>query len=121
MIEIVFRDGPDDFRACPALVCDNCRRQVVGQGIILWAERSEPSRVNSPMFVAHKGLCDEMLKSWLDKQYPVRDNWIDAWEEATKVVPDLAYNAVNTVSANPDVSLQIVPVVHPSKPMATEP
>jgi hypothetical protein len=95
MIEVVPYSGPPEAMNCPAIICDACRRQVVGKGNIVWAYKvvhnDDELRQQSPVFAAHKGSCDRGLDLWLKKQYG--SGWIIMWEELGTYLRQLAYNA----------------------------
>ena len=97
MIEIVPRSGPPEALSCPAIVCDTCRRQVVGKGNIIWmfkvVHSDEEVRQQSPTYAAHKGACDRALEKWLKQQYG--DGWILMWEELGTFLRQLLHNAEN--------------------------
>ncbi|MBX9425461.1 hypothetical protein [Streptomyces lateritius] len=95
MIEVVPRSGPPEAMNCPAVICDACRRQVVGKGNIIWAIKvvrsDEETRQQSPVYAAHKGACDRGLEAWLKKQYG--PGWITLWEEMGTYLRQLLHNA----------------------------
>lgn len=97
MIEVVPRSGPPEALSCPAIVCDACRRQVVGKGNIVWALKVVHSdtevRQQSPLYAAHKGACDRALDAWLKGQYG--PGWILMWEELGVYLRQLLHNAEN--------------------------
>lgn len=99
MIEYVPRSGPPEAMNCPAVVCDTCRKQVVGSGNIVWAYKvvhdTDEVRQQSPLYAAHKGRCDQALDAWLKKQYSIADHWILLWEELDAFMEQLAHNAMN--------------------------
>jgi hypothetical protein len=84
---------------CPAVVCDACRRQVVGTGNIVWAYKvvhgTDEVRQQSPLYAAHKGRCDQALDAWLKKQYSSSDHWILLWEELDSFMRQLGHNSTN--------------------------
>lgn len=97
MIEIVPRSGPPEALSCPAFVCDTCRKQVVDKGNIVWMLKvihgDDETRRQSPLYVAHKGRCDQALDLWLKGEYG--DGWIPMWEELGVFLKQLTHNAVN--------------------------
>lgn len=92
MIEIIARSGEPEAMNCPALICDACRKQVTDSGNIIWGTTIgvEP-RLSTPLFVAHKGRCDQAVQQGLTTDYP-GDEWVWLWEEAGKLLVDLAGN-----------------------------
>lgn len=107
MIEYVARSGPPEAMNCPAFICDTCRKQVVGQGIVTWAttigQDGEPGpHRQTPIYVAHKGRCGRALEVWIEQQYPFADGWIDLWDDLEDFVRQLAHNLANAFAADPE-------------------
>lgn len=48
-------DGLPDL-ICPIVVCDGCRRQIVGPGNVLWADSH-----GGEVWHVHKGACDRQV------------------------------------------------------------
>ncbi|MFC8065463.1 hypothetical protein [Streptomyces sp. NPDC057293] len=97
MIEYVPRSGPPEAMNCPAVVCDTCRKQVVGSGNIVWAYKvihgDDEVRQQSPLYAAHKGRCDQALDTWLKKQYG--SGWLILWEELDTFARQFQHNTAN--------------------------
>lgn len=106
MIEYVARSGPPEAMNCPAFVCDGCRKQVVGPGIVTWASTigSDGSGTHrqSPLYAAHKGECGRKVEALLKVSYPHEDGWIDLWDDIADFLNQLAHNAVNAFADDPD-------------------
>lgn len=99
MIEYVARSGPPAAMNCPAFICDTCRKQVVGEGIVTWCttigrdyEAGRREHRQTPIYVAHKGRCGRALEVRLEAQYPHEDGWIDLWDDLDDFVRQLAHN-----------------------------
>ncbi|MDX3229407.1 hypothetical protein [Streptomyces sp. ME19-01-6] len=107
MIEYVARSGPPEAMNCPAFICDVCRKQVVGKGIVTWGTTigregdSGPHR-QTPLYVAHKGRCGRALEIWFEKHYPPADGWIDLWDDLADFVRQLTHNLTNAFADDPD-------------------
>lgn len=100
MIEYVARDGPPEAMNCPAFICDICRKQVVGKGIVTWGttvahEGDGGPHRQTPIYVAHKGRCGRALEVWFERTYPHDDGWMDLWDDLDDFMRQLAYNLVN--------------------------
>jgi hypothetical protein len=105
MIEIVPYSGKPEALNCPAFVCDTCRKQIVGKGNVVWCIRAGDEgelRQQSPLFAAHKGRCDRALELWLSGQYPLRDHWINLWEETDVFLKQLGNNADRSFDDDPN-------------------
>lgn len=96
MIEFVPYSGEPEAMNCPAFICDTCRTQIVGEGVVVWRVKirsgGEP-RQQSPLFTAHKRACDQALSRWLEPQYPLDGDWIDLSEEIDVFRKQLDNNA----------------------------
>lgn len=92
VIEIIGRSGEPEAMNCPALICDGCRKQVTDSGVIVWGVTAgvEP-RLSTPLYVAHKGRCDQAVQKGVETEYP-EDTWVWLSEEADKFLSDLAGN-----------------------------
>lgn len=97
LIEYIGRSGPPEAMNCPALICDTCRKQVVGSGNVIWGSTagSDGPRRSTPLYVAHKGRCDHAFEKWFAEAYPLADGWMPLWEEAAVFMRQLAYNLTN--------------------------
>lgn len=99
MIEYVARSGPPEAMNCPAFICDACRKQVVGQGIVTWASTigsgRSGSHSQSPLYVAHKGECGRKVEAMLHAAYPADDGWIDLWDDIADFLKHLSHNSTN--------------------------
>jgi hypothetical protein len=96
VIEYVPYSGEPEAMNCPAFICDTCRKQIVGQGNVVWCVRAGEKgeqRQQSPIFAAHKGRCDRALELWLRGQYQISDHWINLWEEVDVFLKQLGNNA----------------------------
>lgn len=113
MIEMVSRSGPPEALLCPAFICDTCRQQVVNSGNVVYALRLEPRRESSPLFVAHKGVCDRALESRLAERYPLDEGWTELWEELGVFVKQLAHNSTNPFTDDTEGTYRANTVVHP--------
>lgn len=103
MIEIVPRDGPPEAMNCPAFICDACRKQVIGQGNIVWMRRYiDRQPQSSPLYVAHKGDCDRRIEAALEQRYTAADGWTSLWEEAGDFLHYLTNNLTQTFADDPD-------------------
>lgn len=92
MIEIVARDGPPEGMLCPAFICDACRKQVVREGNVIYAQRYDGNeRVSSPLFVSHKG-CTLRVDAMLARMYPEADGWMSGWDEIRDFIGQLQNN-----------------------------
>lgn len=102
MIEMIARSGNPEAMNCPALMCDACRKQVTDSGNIIWGTTIgiEP-RAATPLFVAHKGHCDQVVSKGLEAQYP-GDEWVWLWEEADHFLKYLAGNFTKPFSDDKD-------------------
>ncbi|MGQ4355259.1 hypothetical protein [Streptomyces drozdowiczii] len=96
MIEYVARSGPPEAMNCPAFICDACRKQVVGEGIVTWCSTigrdNGGTHRQSPIFTAHKGTCGRKLEAMLEAAYPPGDGWIDYWDDLADFLKQLANN-----------------------------
>jgi hypothetical protein len=122
MIEYVARNGPPEAMLCPALVCDSCRRQVTGEGNILWASRyvgnRDEGRQVTPMFVSHKGHCDQRVTAMMHRGWPpddydapdanVGDGWSYSWEEAETMLAQLAHNFTHPFAADREPGVEYI-------------
>lgn len=106
MIEYVARSGPPEAMNCPAFICDACRKQVVGEGIVTWCSTigrdAGDTHRQSPIYVAHKGLCGRKVEAMLKAGYPPADGWIDYWDDIADFVRQLANNATEAFADDPD-------------------
>lgn len=104
MIEFVPYSGEPEAMNCPAFVCDTCRKQIVGEGVVVWRVKirsnGEP-RQQSPLFTVHKRTCDRALGRWLDPQYPLDGDWIDLSEEIDVFLKQLGNNANRSFDDDP--------------------
>lgn len=102
VIEILGRSGEPEAMNCPVLICDACRKQVVDSGNIIWGSTVgvEP-RLSTPLFVSHKGHCDQIVSKDLEEQYP-GEQWAWLWEEAGHFLRYLAGNFKKPFSDDPD-------------------
>ncbi|MEU7978327.1 hypothetical protein AB0B63_07315 [Micromonospora sp. NPDC049081] len=105
MIEYVSRSGEPEAMNCPAFICDACRKQVIGPGNILWAIRlgEDAERASSPLYVAHKGRCDQAVTALLEHLYPFDEGWhSNLWTEIEAFLGPLNNNAVHAFADDPD-------------------
>lgn len=105
MIEYVARSGPPEAMNCPAFICDGCRKQVVGEGIVTWCStigRDDGEHRQSPIHVAHKGTCGRKVEAILKACYPRADGWIDYWDDIADFARQLANNAAEAFADDPD-------------------
>lgn len=106
MIEYISRSGPPEAMNCPAFICDACRKQVVGEGIVTWCSTigrdAGDAHRQSPVYVAHKGLCGWKVEAMLEAGYPPADGWIDYWDDIADFVRQLANNATEAFADDPD-------------------
>ncbi|MEV7427002.1 hypothetical protein [Streptomyces sp. NPDC091212] len=105
MIEYVARSGPPEAMNCPAFICDACRKQVVGAGIVTWSTtigRDHDQHRQSPLYVAHKGICGRKVEAMLHASYPHADGWVDLWDDIADFVRQLTHNATEAFSDDPD-------------------
>ncbi|MEU0977970.1 hypothetical protein [Streptomyces griseus] len=121
MIEYVARSGPPEAMNCPAFICDACRKQVVGQGIVTWcttiADEGKPGpHRQTPIYVAHKGRCGRALEAWLEKTYPHADGWTDLWDDLDDFTRQLTHNLVNAFADDPDGEYHQHRLVQPARP-----
>lgn len=102
---------------CPVLACDVYRKQIVKDGIFLWAQTSEPgepARFTSPISV-HRGRCDNIAERAQEAKHP---DAFPGWEDAddflgqleetdavAKVVPGWRRHPAGTPLADPDGGL----------------
>lgn len=116
MIEIVPRNGPPEAMNCPALICDACRKQVVGGGNILWVRRYVDDKPeSSPLMAAHKGQCDQAVEAWLQEHYPTIDGWCPLWEEAADFVRYLANNLAHSFAEDSDGAYLTQTIIAPAR------
>jgi hypothetical protein len=104
LIEYVPYSGEPEAMNCPAVICDTCRKQVVGEGNVVWCIRAGGKgdlRQQSPLFASHKGGCDRVLDRWLQAQYPLDDNWINLWEEIDVFLEQLGHNVGRSFAEDP--------------------
>lgn len=107
MIEYVARSGPPEAMNCPAFICDACRKQVVGAGIVTWSTsiardgKPGPHR-QSPLYVAHKGECGRKVEAMLHAAYPLDDGWVDLWDDIADFLKQLTHNTTNAFADDPD-------------------
>ncbi|MEV5516952.1 hypothetical protein AB0L50_29265 [Streptomyces flaveolus] len=106
MIEYVARSGPSEAMNCPAFICDACRQQVVGAGIVTWATTIGDGRIRthnqSPLYVAHKGECGRKVGAMLHAGYPSSDGWMDLWDDIGDFLKQLTHNATNAFADDAD-------------------
>ncbi len=120
MIEYVARSGPPEALNCPAFICDTCRKQVFGQGIVTWSTTighdGEPSpHRQTPIYVAHKGRCGRALEVWLEANYPRADGWIDLWDDLADFTRQLAHNLANAFADDLEGRYHQHRLVHPKE------
>lgn len=124
MIEYVPYSGEPQAMNCPAFVCDTCRKQVVGDGNVIWCVKvieKDGQRQQSPLFVSHKGRCDQALDKWLGSQYPLDEDWINLWEEISVFRSQLGNNADRSFADDPngdyhELILRMPPDPHSEQP-----
>ncbi|MFD5566616.1 hypothetical protein [Streptomyces cadmiisoli] len=119
MIEYVPYSGEPEAMNCPAVICDTCRKQVVGQGNVIWCiragEKGEQRQI-SPIFAAHKGRCDRALELWLRGQYPIDDHWINLWEEVEVFMKQFNNNVSRSFDEDPQGEYHQTIVKMPGSP-----
>lgn len=116
MIEYIARDGEPEAMTCPALICDACRTQVIGDGNIYWAVRYVASgqRQSSPLFVSHKYECSRAVDRIVETTYPFAEGWSGALTEEVNVfLRHLANNAEHAFADDPNGTYLDHDVVHP--------
>lgn len=126
MIEYVARSGPPEAMNCPAFVCDTCRGQVVGEGIVTWTttvgrDGTPGPHRQSPIYVAHKGDCGRALERWMERQYPPADGWIDLWDDLEDFVRQLAHNLTHAFTDDPEGRYDQHRLVMPARPAQEAP
>lgn len=88
---------------CPAFICDACRKQVVGDGNIIWAVRYVgEARQSSPVFVSHKFPCSRQVDALVKRHYPCGEGWSGLWEEASVFIGHLSNNLVHAFDDDPE-------------------
>ncbi|KFF96914.1 hypothetical protein IQ62_33895 [Streptomyces scabiei] len=91
---------------CPAFICDGCRQQVVGGGIVTWATTIGDGRnrthKQSPLYVAHKGECGRKVEAMLHAGYPASDGWMDLWDDIGDFLKQLTHNATKAFADDAD-------------------
>ncbi|MFE5143623.1 hypothetical protein ACFRDV_39325 [Streptomyces fagopyri] len=91
----------------PAVICDTCRKQIVGEGLAVWRiklrVKDEP-RQQTPLYTTHKRECEQALHSQLNGQYPLDENWIDFSEEIDVFLKQLSKNINRSPIDDPDGS-----------------
>jgi hypothetical protein len=95
LIEYVARSGPPEAMNCPAFICDGCRKQVTGAGIVTWSTtigHDDGVHRQSPLYVAHKGVCGRKVEAMLHAGYPAADGWVDLWDDIEDFVRQLTHN-----------------------------
>ncbi|MEV7519409.1 hypothetical protein [Streptomyces sp. NPDC091371] len=105
MIEYVARSGPPEAMNCPAFICDACRQQVVGAGIVTWATtiaNRGRTHSQSPLYVAHKGECGRKVEAMLHAAYPASDGWMDLWDDIGVFLKQLTHNATSAFTDDAD-------------------
>ncbi|MEV5611493.1 hypothetical protein [Streptomyces sp. NPDC052225] len=106
MIEYIARSGPPEAMNCPAFVCDACRKQVVGEGIVTWAttigDGTPGPHRQSPLYVAHKGDCGRKVEAMVNAGYPLSEGWVDLWEDIPDFLKHLTHNATDAFADDPD-------------------
>ncbi|MER7953874.1 hypothetical protein [Streptomyces sp. NPDC096030] len=116
MIEFVPRNGSPEAINCPAFVCDACRKQIAGEGNIVWALKVRDSETEtaeqSPLYAAHKGACDQALEAWLMSQYD--SQWVPLWEEIGTFLKQLVHNTGRDFSQDSKGQYQQLVIRHPA-------
>jgi hypothetical protein len=91
---------------CPAFICDACRQQVVGAGIVTWAttigDGRSQTHSQSPLYVAHKGECGRNVEAMLHAGYPASDGWMDLLDDIGDFLKQLTHNATNAFTDDAD-------------------
>ncbi|MER7681410.1 hypothetical protein [Streptomyces sp. NPDC096934] len=94
MIEYVPYSGEPGAHS-PAVICDTCRKQIVGEGLAVWRIKlrvKDKPRQQTPLYTTHKRECEQALHSQLNGPYPLAENWIDFSEEIDVFLKQLSKN-----------------------------
>lgn len=119
MIEFVPYSGEPQALNCPAVICDTCRQQIVGEGRVVWCVKAVSKgeqRQQSPLFASHKGRCHHALDRWLEEQYPLDGNWINLSEEVDSFLKQLGHNAARSFADDQQGEYHQVIVKMPTDP-----
>ncbi|MGW3635644.1 hypothetical protein ACWD7F_36950 [Streptomyces sp. NPDC005122] len=104
MIEYVPYSGEPEAMNCPVVICDTCRKQIVGEGLAVWRiklrVKGEP-RQQTPLYTTHKRECEQALHRRLDGQYSLDENWIDFSEEIDVFLKQLSKNINRSLVVDP--------------------
>ncbi|MFJ8010004.1 hypothetical protein [Streptomyces fagopyri] len=91
----------------PAVICDTCRKQIVGEGLAVWRIKlrvKDKPRQQTPLYTTHKRECEQALHSQLNGPYPLDENWIDFSEEIDVFLKQLSKNINRSPIDDPDGS-----------------